>query len=163
MYICRCDGEYLNFGTWNGSSPASRFIRAGVLGFVWKVFLDYCIDTRVRINGWKILVEGARPFECVSWVSEGITILLLHGPFTWSVWSLSCESRKGSRAVVMATTQVFQDWDSPHETLSSMTRTSTRKSTTTTTRREVRLFKRMKRGTSGGWVKAALESNVLLI
>lgn len=37
----------------------------------------------------------------------------------------------------MATTQVFQDWDSPHETISSMTRTSTRK-TTTKTRREVR-------------------------
>lgn len=36
----------------------------------------------------------------------------------------------------MATTQVFQDWDSPHETISSMTRTSTRKKTTT--RREVR-------------------------
>lgn len=36
----------------------------------------------------------------------------------------------------MATTQVFQDWDSPHETISSMTRTSTRKTTKTTTRRE---------------------------
>ncbi|XP_053997272.1 tropomodulin isoform X4 [Hylaeus anthracinus] len=36
----------------------------------------------------------------------------------------------------MATTEVFQDWDSPHETISSMTRTSTTRKTTTTTRRE---------------------------
>ncbi|KAI4497690.1 hypothetical protein M0802_007230 [Mischocyttarus mexicanus] len=34
----------------------------------------------------------------------------------------------------MATTEIFQDWDSPHENISSMTRTTTRK---TTTRREV--------------------------
>ncbi|KAF7381670.1 hypothetical protein HZH66_014064 [Vespula vulgaris] len=33
----------------------------------------------------------------------------------------------------MATTEIFQDWDSPHENISSMTRTTTRK---TTTRRE---------------------------
>lgn len=47
----------------------------------------------------------------------------------------------------MATTQVFQDWDSPHETISSMTRTSTRKTTTkTTTRREVRIKKSGKYG-----------------
>ncbi|XP_076287487.1 tropomodulin isoform X4 [Lasioglossum baleicum] len=36
----------------------------------------------------------------------------------------------------MATTEIFQDWDSPHETISSMTRTSTTRKTTTTTRRE---------------------------
>ncbi|KAG7211322.1 hypothetical protein KM043_010618 [Ampulex compressa] len=33
----------------------------------------------------------------------------------------------------MATTQVFQDWDSPHESLSSVTRKSTSRKTTTTT------------------------------
>jgi hypothetical protein len=39
----------------------------------------------------------------------------------------------------MATTEIFQDWDSPYENLSAM-RTTTRKTTTTTTttRLEVR-------------------------
>lgn len=34
----------------------------------------------------------------------------------------------------MATTEVFQDWDSPHE-ITSVTRKTTRKTTTKTTRR----------------------------
>lgn len=37
----------------------------------------------------------------------------------------------------MATTQVFQDWDSPHESISSISRKTTRKTTTTKTRRHV--------------------------
>ncbi|EZA61920.1 hypothetical protein X777_04731 [Ooceraea biroi] len=36
----------------------------------------------------------------------------------------------------MATTEIFQDWDSPYENLSTISRTTTRKTTTTTTRRE---------------------------
>jgi len=38
----------------------------------------------------------------------------------------------------MATTEVFQDWDSPYENLSTMRTTSRKTTTTTTTRLEVR-------------------------
>lgn len=73
--------------------------------------------------------------------SEGIIILLLQllppRYIPSEAWVVKVVDR--DRRSSMATTQVFQDWDSPHETISSMTRTSTRKTTTkTTTRREVR-------------------------
>jgi hypothetical protein len=41
-----------------------------------------------------------------------------------------------SQADIMAT-EVFQDWDNPHDKVSSITRKTTRKTTKTTTRREV--------------------------
>ncbi|XP_031777624.1 tropomodulin isoform X2 [Nasonia vitripennis] len=37
----------------------------------------------------------------------------------------------------MATTEVFQDWDSPHDSITSISRKTTRKTTKTTSRREI--------------------------
>lgn len=55
-------------------------------------------------------------------------------------WHLNCAKR--DIAIIMATTEIFQDWDSPYENLNAM-RTSTKTTrktttTTTTTKREVK-------------------------
>lgn len=135
-----------SWSTWNRGYRSLRYFR-GVPRSHYRYLRESQSLRDIRSRSKTVRVRSV-----IQW--EGYNLSSPHDRWpTRSQCSLSCETRRGSQTVAMATTQVFQDWDSPHDTISSMTRSSTRKTTTTTTsRREVRLF----------WVKIVMTKRIVI-